>query len=69
VDRLHALANLDDGWCESHIRLLFKSDEQGRDIAWETYLKYERLLTLDVFRMLRCDTGRDREIEERCGPR
>jgi hypothetical protein len=53
VDRLHALANLDDGWCESHIRLLFKSDEHGRDIAWETYLKYERLLTLDVFRMLR----------------
>ena len=53
VDRLHALANLDDGWCESHIRLLFKPDEQGRDIAWETYLKYERLLTLDVFRMLR----------------
>ena len=53
VDRLHALANLDDGWCESHIRLLFKSDEQGRDIAWETYLKHERLLTLDVFRVLR----------------
>jgi hypothetical protein len=53
VDRLHALANLDDSWCESHIRLLFKSDEHGRDIAWETYLKYERLLTLDVFRMLR----------------
>jgi len=53
VDRLHALANLDDGWCESHIRLLFKSDEHGRDIAWETYLKHERLLTLDVFRMLR----------------
>ena len=53
VDRLHALANLDDGWCESHIRLLFKSDEQGRDIAWETYLKHERLLTLDVFHMLR----------------
>jgi hypothetical protein len=57
VDRLHALANLDDGWCESHIRLLFKSDEQGRDIAWETYLKYERLLTLDVFRMLRWRYG------------
>jgi hypothetical protein len=53
VDRLHALANLDDGWCQSHIRLLFKPDEQGRDIAWETYLKYERLLTLDVFRVLR----------------
>jgi hypothetical protein len=57
VDRLHALANLDDGWCESHIRLLFKSDEQGRDIAWETYLKYERLFTLDVFRMLRWRYG------------
>jgi hypothetical protein len=57
VDRLHALANLDNGWCQSHIRLLFRSDEQGRDIAWETYLKYERLLTLDVFRMLRWRYG------------
>jgi len=53
VDRLHALATLDDGWCQSHIRLLFKPNEQGRDIAWETYLKHERLLTLDLFRVLR----------------
>ena len=57
VDRLHALRSVDDAWCESNVRLLFKSDEQGRDIAWETYLKYERLLTLDVFRMLRWRYG------------
>ncbi len=53
VDRIHALAYLDDAWCESYVRQLFQPDEQGRDIAWETYLKYERLLTLDVFHMLR----------------
>jgi hypothetical protein len=53
VDRISALAYLDDAWCESHIRLLFKPDEQGRDIAWETYLKHDRLLSLDVFRVLR----------------
>jgi hypothetical protein len=53
VDQIGALAYLDDAWCESHIRELFKPDEQGRDHAWETYLKYDRLLSLDVFRVLR----------------
>ncbi len=52
VDRIHALQYLDDAWCESYVRHLFRPD-QGRDIAWETYLKHERLLTLDVFRVLR----------------
>jgi hypothetical protein len=54
VDRLHALAHLDDAWCESHVPELFKPDQQGRDIAWETYLKHDSLLSLDVFRVLRC---------------
>jgi hypothetical protein len=53
VDQIHTLAYLDDAWCESHVPELFKPDEQGRDIAWETYLKYDRLLSLDVFRVLR----------------
>jgi hypothetical protein len=52
VDRIHTLAYLDEAWCELHVRQLFRPD-QGRDIAWETYLKHERLLSLDVFRVLR----------------
>jgi hypothetical protein len=53
VDGIRALPFQDDARCESYVRQLFRPDEQDRDIAWETYLKYERLLTLDVFRVLR----------------
>jgi hypothetical protein len=53
VDRMSALAYLDETWCESLVRQLFRPDRQGRDIAWETYLRHERFLTLDVFRVLR----------------
>jgi hypothetical protein len=53
VDQISVLAYLDDAWCESHLPELFKPDQQGRDIAWETYLNYDRLLSLDVFRVLR----------------
>jgi hypothetical protein len=53
VDRMSALAYLDEAWCESYARQLFRPDQQGRDIAWETYLRHERFLTLDVFRVMR----------------
>ena len=53
VDGMDALAYLDGAWCESYVRQLFRPDEQGRDIAWETYLKHDRLLTLEVFHILR----------------
>lgn len=53
VDRIHALAYLDEAWCESYVRQLFRPDQQGLDVAWETYLRHERFLTLDVFRVLR----------------
>jgi hypothetical protein len=53
VDRMSALAYLDEAWCESYARQLFRPDQQGRDIAWETYLRHERFLTLDVFHVLR----------------
>ena len=53
VDQIHALAYHDDAWCALHVRQLFKPDKRGRDVAWETYLRYDRLLSLDVFRALR----------------
>ncbi len=56
ADRIGTMAYLDSSWTESHLRTLFKPNEEGRDLAWETYLHYERL-TLDVFHLLRWRYG------------
>jgi len=52
ADRINMMTYVDNAWTAAHVRALFKPDKTGRDLAWETYLSYDRL-TLDAFRLLR----------------
>jgi hypothetical protein len=56
ADRIGTMAYLDSSWIQLHVHELFKANEGGRDLAWETYLQYERL-TLDAFQLLRWRYG------------
>ena len=50
--RIGQLAALDEAWCHENVSTIFSSDADGRDPAWETYLRYGHL-DARIFRVLR----------------
>ncbi len=51
-ERISQLAALDEAWCTENMSRIFFSGADGRDPAWETYLRYGHL-DLRTFRVLR----------------
>lgn len=49
--RIDALVQLDPGWCESNARRIFDATSDHEEVAWRTYLGWNRF-DLEVFRLL-----------------
>ena len=55
-ERIGQLAVLDEPWCTANVSRIFSAGVDGRDPAWETYLRYGHL-DLRTFQLLRSRYG------------